>query len=119
MLRRRTGVAIAVLACVLDIPGMSRAQQIRGVVKDATGGSLPGVTVEAKSDVLIEGVKSAISDGEGQYTISDLRPGKYIVVFSLQGFSTITNKDITVNADQTTAVNADMKVGGRGEELTV
>jgi len=39
--------------------------------------------VEAKSDVLIEGAKSAITDGEGQYQITDLRPGKYDVIFSL------------------------------------
>src|SRR5262245_8305280 len=99
--RRLTATCLA-MACMLAIAGVAHAQtQMRGVVKDATGGALPGVTVEAKSDVIIEGAKSAITDGEGVYLIQDLRPGKYIVTFTLQGFQTITNKDITLSADQT------------------
>jgi len=117
--RRFAAIGLA-MACLLAIPGVAHAQtQMRGVVKDATGGALPGVTVEAKSDVLIEGAKTAISDGEGQYQITDLRPGKYVVTFSLQGFQSVINKDVSVTADVTTSVNAEMKLGGRGEELTI
>ena len=49
---------------------------------------LPGVTVEAASDVLIEKVRSAVTDGNGQYRIVSLRPGTYSVSFTLTGFST-------------------------------
>src|SRR5262245_15806909 len=42
---------------------------IAGTVKDSTGAVLPGVTVEASSPVLIEKVRSVITDGTGQYRI--------------------------------------------------
>jgi hypothetical protein len=48
-------------------------------VKDTSGGVLPGVTVEVASEVLIEKTKSVSTDGEGKYTIVDLRPGVYII----------------------------------------
>lgn len=53
-----------------------------GTVRDASGAILPGVTVEASSQALIEKVRTAVSDGTGQYRIEDLRPGTYTVIFS-------------------------------------
>ena len=40
-------------------------------------GAIPGVTVEATSEVLIERTRSVVTDGEGQYRFVDLRPGAY------------------------------------------
>ena len=62
------------------------------MVKDTSGAVLPGVTVEAASDVLIEKVRVAVTDGTGQYRIVDLRAGTYAVTFSLTGFSTVKRK---------------------------
>src|SRR5882724_11925656 len=59
-----------------------------GVARDATGAVLPGVTVEAASPALIEKVRVAVSDEQGNYKIVDLRPGTYSVRFTLPGFST-------------------------------
>ena len=50
---------------------------------------VPGVTVEASSDVLIEGSRVVFTDGTGSYNIIDLRPGEYTVVFTLPGFGTL------------------------------
>ena len=56
-------------------PGVAYAQSsITGVARDTSGAVLPGVTVEAASDVLIEKVRSAVTDGSGLYRIVDLRP---------------------------------------------
>ena len=52
---------------------------IAGVVKDVSGSVLPGVTVEASSPALIERTRSATTDGQGQYKITNLRPGAYTV----------------------------------------
>ena len=56
---------------------------IAGAVTDSTGAVLPGVTVEASSPALIERVRTAITDGQDQYSLVDLRPGEYTVTFTL------------------------------------
>ena len=78
-----------VLSMVLALPLSAYAQaSIAGVVKDASGAVLPGVTVEAASPVLIEKTRTAVTDETGQYRIVDLRAGAYTVSFTLSGFST-------------------------------
>src|SRR3954447_18397640 len=112
-------VAIAALAIVL-LPGVVHAQSaITGVVKDTSGAVLPGVTVEAASDALIEKTRSVVTDGEGVYRIVDLRPGVYSVNFSLEGFQSFKRDGLELPAQFTMTINADMKVGALEETLTV
>ena len=92
---------------------------VTGVVKDASGAVLPGVTVEAASPALIEKVRSAVTDGSGQYRIIDLRPGTYDVAFSLTGFSGMKREGIVLEGTATVVVNADLKVGSVTETVTV
>ena len=56
---------------------------IAGVVRDASGAVLPGVTVEAASPALIEKVRTGVTDGQGQFRIVGLVPGVYSVTFTL------------------------------------
>jgi len=110
--------------CLVITPTALHAQSatsgaIAGTARDATGAVLPGVTVEASSPTLIEKVRSAVSDGNGEYKIVDLRPGEYTVTFSLEGFSTIKREGVELSAGFTAAVNAEMQVGGIGETLLV
>ena len=82
--------AAAFILSFLLVPAAAYAQAaITGVVRDTSGAVLPGVTVEAASPVLIEKVRSVVSDDTGQYRIVDLRPGTYSVTFTLPGFSTV------------------------------
>jgi hypothetical protein len=120
MSRRVTLSALFVLACLLAWPSAARAQSaITGVVKDDSGAVLPGVTVEAASDALIEKSKSVVTDGEGVYRIVDLRPGLYLVTFSLEGFSTIRREGINLPSEFTATIDASMKVGALEESITV
>jgi len=110
----------AALAVVLLLPAAALAQAaITGVVRDASGGVLPGVTVEAASPVLIERVRSVVSDDTGQYRIVDLRPGTYSVTFSLPGFSTVRREGIELAGTFVATVNADLRVGALTETVTV
>jgi hypothetical protein len=117
----RLGVkALAVAALIILIPTGARAQAvIAGSVRDTSGAVLPGVTVEASSPALIEKVRTAISDGSGQYRIEDLRPGVYKVSFSLPGFSTFEREGVELTGSFTATINADMRVGALEETVTV
>src|SRR2546427_6699068 len=78
-----------------------------------------GVTVEAASPVLIEKTRAVVTDGEGRYNIVDLRPGTYVVTFSLAGFGTVKREGIALTAGFTATVNAELRIGAVEEAITV
>ena len=109
-----------VLACLLAVQSTAWAQAtIAGAVKDSSGAVLPGVTVEAASPALIEKVRTTSTDGAGRYRIEDLRPGTYSVTFTLPGFATVKREGLIVSGSAVIAVDADMRVGGVQETVTV
>ena len=108
------------IAAVFLLPASLYAQaSLAGVVRDSSGAVLPGVTVEASSPVLIEKMRSAVTDGGGQYRIENLRPGAYSVRFTLSGFSTVAREGVELSGTATTSVNADLRVGSLEETVTV
>src|SRR5687767_12862289 len=112
--------AVAVLTVIMLAPSIALAQaSIAGVARDASGGVLPGVTVEASSPALIEKARTVVTDGSGQYQIIDLRPGVYVATFTLTGFSTVRREGIELTADFTAPVNVEMRVGALEETITV
>src|SRR5688500_9058404 len=109
-----------IVASALLVPLAAWAQSsITGVVRDASGGILPGATIEAASPVLIEKVRSAVSDERGVYRIVDLRPGTYTVTFALPGFSTFRRDGLELPSEFTATVNGDLSVGTLEETITV
>ena len=111
---------IALVAIMLLLPAVASAQSaISGVVRDTSGGVLPGVTVEAASPVLIEKVRTAVSDSGGRYSITDLRPGAYTLTFTLAGFNTLRREGVELPANFTMTINVDMPVGALEESITV
>src|SRR5438477_10238258 len=105
---------------VLVLPASAHAQAtITGVVKDASGAVLPGVSVEVASPVLIEKVRTAVTDSSGQYRVEALRPGTYSVTFALSGFSTVKREGIELTGTFTATVNTDMRVGALQETIVV
>jgi hypothetical protein len=117
VLRRSAGMVVVL---VLLLPAAAAAQAaITGVVKDTSGAVLPGTTVEAASPVLIEKVRSVVTDATGQYRIVNLRPGTYSVTFTLTGFSAVKRDGIELTGNFVATVNADLKVGSVAETVTV
>ena len=112
--------ACVLFGLLLLVPSSALAQAtITGVVKDASGAVLPGVTVEASSPALIEKTRAAVTDGDGTYRIVDLRAGTYSVSFSLPGFSTARRDGIELSGSFTAVVNADLRVGALEETVVV
>ena len=112
-------LAFVVLA-IAAFPAAAHAQaSITGVVTDPSGAVLPGVTVEAASPALIEKVRSVAIDGGGQYRIVDLPVGAYTVTFSLSGFNRFQREGVELTGTFTASVNAQMRVGGLEETITV
>src|SRR5437899_1588169 len=120
MTKSRILSSALVVAAVLLLPSIARAQSaFAGVVKDATGAVLPGVTVEAASPALIEQVRSVTTDANGAYRIENLRPGTYTLTFSLPGFATVKKEAVELQSNFTATINADLKVGAVEETVTV
>src|SRR6188472_3163990 len=111
---------LLVVASLVLVPALARAQSVfTGLVKDTSGAVMPGVTVEAASPVLIEKVKSTITDESGLYRIVDLRPGTYTLTFTLPGFNTVTRAGIELQSNFVATINADLSVGTLQESVTV
>src|ERR1044072_2266429 len=109
-----------VAAVVMLFPTLASAQAtIAGTVRDTSGAILPGVTVEASSPALIEKVRTAVTDGSGQYQVVNLRPGTYTVTFSLAGFTTVRREGLELTAASVANVSADLRVGTLEETITV
>jgi hypothetical protein len=92
---------------------------ITGVVRDTSSAVLPGVTVETASPALIERTRTVVTDGSGQYRFVDLRPGPYTVTFTLPGFAAVRREGIVLSGSITATINADLRVGGLEETITV
>jgi hypothetical protein len=117
-------VWLSLIVCTLLPLNTASAQQatasgIAGVVEDSSGAVLPGVTVEASSTALIEKVRTVVTDNDGRYNIVDLRPGTYVVTFTLTGFNTFRRDGIELTSGFTASVNAKMQVGNLTETITV
>ena len=92
---------------------------IAGVVKDATGAVLPGVTVEARSPALIEKAKSADHQRAGPVSYRRSAAGHVQVTFSLSGFKTVVRDGILLESNFTAPINVELEVGTVEESITV
>ena len=120
MRSRRTLRTLSFLFLVGIAAAPSFAQQtgaIHGRVTSSDGLALPGVTVEARSDVL-PGPRATVTSGNGDYRLPALPPGSYTVKFELSGMQSQTRK-AAVQLAQDTAVDVTLGVSGVEETVTV
>jgi hypothetical protein len=112
---------LLVVASLVLVPALARAQSVfTGTVKDTSGAVMPGVTVEAASPVLIEKVKSTITDESGLYRIVDLRPGTYTLTFTLPGIQHgDPRRASSCSRTFTATINIELSVGTLQESVTV
>jgi len=95
---------------------MARAADLSGTVHDASGGVLPGVTVEIRADQTA--ARTVVTDAQGAYRFDDVTAGRYQILFTLINFATV-RRDVDVQASTRVdaimqlALNADVTVTGK------
>ena len=110
--------AVLTLACTSAALAQTGAGGLRGTVKDAQGGALPGVTVTATSpDVLAPVV--AVTEADGTYRLINLRPGTYTLTAELTGFSVFHREGLLIRAGATFQVDVTLELGTLTETITV
>ena len=120
--RRELSVLSLLLLCLALVP-TAWAQTggeggIQGTVTDTTGAAVPNATVTATN--VATGVSTRRqTTGAGLYTISPILPGTYTVTATAQGFNTVTQKNLTVNALTMTPLDLTVTVGTASQEVTV
>jgi hypothetical protein len=117
---RLASVGIGVFALLLPTLLSAQTDQgsLRGYVKDAQGGALPGVTLTATSPDVIRPV-TAVTDNEGYYRLTNLPPGTYELTAELPGFSTFKRSGILLRGGANFQVDVEMAIGTLQETITV
>ena len=89
-----------------------------GTVTDAGGLVLPGASVVAVN-VGTRDTYEATTNAEGDYYIQFVKPGKYEISVTVNGFQTFKGTGVDVASNQVVRTNAVMQVGGVNESVTV
>lgn len=117
---RRLSAATVLVGFLFLVPTVAHAQAtLAGVARDASDAVLPGVTVEVTSPALIQKVRTATTDGTGQYRLTELPPGTYAMTATLPGFTTVKREAIEVTGSGVIPINIAMRVGAVAETVTV
>jgi hypothetical protein len=118
---RRWYARLVLVGVIVFAPSLALAQEasITGVVRDASGAVLPGVTVEATSPSLTEKVRTVVTDGTGQYRIVSLPVGTYAVTFTLPGFNVVKREGVVLTGTLTASIDVELRVGALEETVTV
>jgi hypothetical protein len=104
-------------AAVITAPAIAQVYtgRIDVTIKDSTGATLPGATVEAVGTQ----TATAVTDSQGEAHFVNLAPGRYTVTAKLSGFSDYKNENVPVNAGSIVPLAVTLSVGGLAEKVEV
>ncbi|HEX8710406.1 MAG TPA: carboxypeptidase regulatory-like domain-containing protein [Terracidiphilus sp.] len=111
---------MAAVAAPAQTPALDQAApaSVRGHVADPSGARIPGATVTVTNALGVP-VKSAVANETGEYSISGLAPGSYIVEASRSGFALYTSVTFRLEAGQTKIVEVKMTLPIAQQEVNV
>src|SRR5262245_62842596 len=109
-------------ATVLLLPAGAAAQtgaaSLTGIVTDQSGAAVPGATVTATSQTT-NVIYSATSNDSGNYNITSLPVGSYVLKAELTGFKTAATRPIDVEAKQILRMDFKLELGALEETVQV
>ncbi len=113
-------LAVAFALTALSIPSYAQSggASITGLVKDESGAAVPGASISATSQATNVSY-TATSNGVGNYTITNIPVGVYVVKSELSGFKTAATKALDIEARQTARVDFKMAVGAIEDTIEV
>src|SRR3954453_22223825 len=124
MIRKRTIRVLTVLGLLAAAALPARAQITTGTgsgtVKDVQGGVVPGATIVLISET--KGTKSApmVTNASGDYVFPNVAADTYSVEVSMEGFKTLSRKNVKVSGgDRVTVPNVTLEGGGAAETVNV
>src|SRR5580765_1169154 len=120
---RLVRASLIVVALVCATHGTARAQaiagsQLSGVVRDASGGAIPGAEVTA-SKIDTGAVRTVFTGADGAYALPNLPIGPYQLKVVLQGFNTYVRDGIVLQVGSNPEINVTLAVGQISEQVTV
>jgi hypothetical protein len=110
-------IAVALFAVATLASAQTTNGTITGHVADSQGLALPGVTINATSPNL-QGVRAVVSSENGDFVLSLLPSGTYIIAFELSGFQTV-NKTATLAPTQTLPIDVTLGPAAVSETINV
>ncbi|MFN0118978.1 MAG: carboxypeptidase-like regulatory domain-containing protein [Blastocatellia bacterium] len=123
-LQRVSGLGLFVMACALQVFMTTTAlaqgdyAQLSGVVRDNTGAVIPNATIKIASEAL--GVsRTATSNAEGVYQITQLRPSAYKLTVEAASFKTSVLPDIQPGVGQSRGHDVTLEAGQVTEVINV
>ncbi len=111
-------LAITLLLAPIAFSQSKETGAVHGIVTDEQGAPLPGVNVTISSRSLM-GIRTFVTDANGEFRFPALPPGEYQVKAELQGFGTVVREKIRVNTTSTLNIDIKMKAATISEEVTV
>ena len=114
MTKRVCAIVAALAALAFTAPALAQTAAtgtVEGLIRDATGGVLPGVTVTVRN-VETNVARETVSDEGGRYRAPALQPGRYEVTATLAGFESAPIGDVIVQVGQTVPVDVQMRPAG-------
>ncbi|HXG90645.1 MAG TPA: TonB-dependent receptor [Vicinamibacterales bacterium] len=110
-----------VLIGLMTLTGPAAAQttgSISGMIKDASGGALPGVVITVQNQDT-SAQRTSTSDGSGAYEVALLPPGRYRLTAELSGFRTEDRNDLALQVSQNVRFDVVMGVSAIEESVQV
>jgi hypothetical protein len=109
---------VVLLSSATPLRAQVDAGTILGTVSDASGGSVHGATVTLTN----EGTNASLSTttgSDGTYKFTPVKIGSYKLTATIQGFTTVTQKNVNVNVGQDVVVDFTLKPGSVSETVEV